>query len=114
MTKEEAELEADALRVPKGLRDAYIEACISPISQPIDSTDIEPEAAILHVLSICRHSLVVLWRIGLRRWYVFSDRPTWVVRLFAIDFRNESGPLGEAAKQAAAELAVRLTKKAAA
>ena len=107
MTHEEAMAQAAKMVSDPDEQRQLAECLLATTEPPLDETDVEPESVWLWVPRLLWHALVVQWRLGQRRFYVWRDRPTWVVR-FVVEHYAPDDPFDrELVSQARQEMQTR-------
>lgn len=107
MTHEEAMVQAAKMVDDPDEQRQLAECLLAPTEPPLDETDVEPESVRLWGLRMLWHALVAHWRLGQRRFYVWRDRPTWVVRFVAEQYAPDDPFDRELVSQAKQEMRTR-------
>lgn len=87
MTHEEAMVRAAEMSSDPEMQAEIAECMLSPLADPLDETDVVPAFMPLAVWLIIWHTTVARARMARKRLYIWRDRPTWVVRMVAQDYR---------------------------
>ncbi len=112
MTHEEAMAQAAKMVSDPEMQAEIAECLLAPVEPPLDSTDVQPASAWVWIPLLVWHWSVAQWRLARRRFYVWRDRPTWVVRFMVEIFTPQDRFDEELVTQARAEMQTRRTTAA--